>query len=299
MHLTGETYSSKAAAGEIHRQVFHPDSGDGELIGSVLLLHGLGDHLGCHLPAAELFCQRGYLGVGVDWPGHGRSAGKRGHILGLDPTFGLIDETLDWLSKQPQPRGSRGIYAHSTGAFVLLNYLLRQQTQQGQVGDSTLFDWIWLSSPLLRPDHGQNPLLIFGAKWLAKLAPTLILDTKVRPERCRHVPAEGVTASPEMDGCHHWVSAAFGGDLVRRGHRINQTATAITEPTRVLITQGAEDEICPPRFSEAFFREIPAPDKTYVILPGMRHEVMREPGNEAAVERITAWLDENPSMVRH
>ncbi len=295
MHLTGETYASEAAGGDVHRQAFHPDSGDADLVGTVLLLHGLGDHLGCHLPAAELFCERRYLGVGVHWPGHGRSAGKRGHIMGLEPTFGLIDESLEWLDRQPHPRGIRGVYAHSTGAFLFLNYLQRQHSRRNREREGTppLFDWIWLSSPLLRPDHGQNPVLTYTARWLAKLAPTLILDTRVRPERCRHVVPEGAKASAEMDGCHHWVSAALGADLVFHGRRINETGEAIAEPTRLLITQGEDDEICPPRFSEAFFREVGTRDKTYALLPGMRHEVMREPNNDHAVERITSWLDAN------
>lgn len=292
MHLSGETYPSTAASGlGIHRQVFHPDTPEPR--GAAILLHGLGDHLGCHLRAAEMLCERGYLCTGVDWPGHGRSEGKRGHINGLKTVFGLIDETLAWLEDQDLPAGApRGIYAHSTGAFGLLNHLRHRRTQPGPVPDSTLFDWIWLSSPLLRPDHGQPRLLVRVAPLLARLAPRFILDTKVRPESTRHLIDGGTAAGQEMDGCHHWVSAAFGADLVRQGRRVNETADFIHEPTRLLLTQGENDDICPPEFSRAFFDRVATAQKTYALFPGLRHELMREPGNAPALERIGAWLDQ-------
>ncbi len=295
MHLRGETYQSPATGRAIHRQVFLPEGKD--RCGHVILLHGLGDHLGCHLRAAELFCDRGYVAVGIDWPGHGRSEGKRGHINGLGETFSLLEETLDWIAHDsPSPGGRTGVYAHSTGAFSLLHFLARRHraaTGQGQVRDSTLFDWVWLSSPLLRPDHGQPPLLVFAGRWLAKLAPSLTLDTKVRPDRCRHPrPDDAVAASREMDGCHHWVNAAFGGDLVKYARHINDTGLALAAPTSVLLTQGADDPICPPPFSRALFEKIATQEKRYLLLPGLRHEILREPGNDSAISRIAGWLDE-------
>lgn len=293
MHLTGETYRSEAAGLGIHRQIFHPAGRDP--IGGAVLLHGLGDHLGCHLRAAELLCERGYLCVGIDWPGHGRSEGKRGHINGLRSVFRLIDETIAWLSaRRLPPDAPRGVYAHSTGAFALLHHRIdreRRASKEGRVADSTLFDWIWLSSPLLRPDHEQPRLLVAAAPFLAMLAPGFILDTKVRPEKTRHEAVEGTSASLEMDGCHHWVSAAFGADLVRHGRRINEAAPLIREPTRLLLSQGEADEICPPEFSRDFFDRVGTTRKTYALFPGMRHEVLREPNNAPAIARITDWLD--------
>lgn len=294
MHLQGESYVSPATGRTIHRQLFLPDGKTPA--GHVILLHGLGDHLGCHLRAAELVCARGYTAVGVDWPGHGRSEGKRGHINGLAETFSLLDETLEWIEKEsPSPPGKTAIYGHSTGGFVLLHYLRHRLggTQQGKVSDSTLFDWIWLSSPLLRPDHDQPRLLVWAAPLLAKLAPNFTLDTKVRPERTRHTRGdESTAAGREMDGCHHWVNAAFGADLVHHGREINEVGPMITDPVRVLLTQGEEDTICPPEFSREFFDQIATSQKTYASLPGMRHEVLREPNNEPGIEAIENWLSD-------
>lgn len=291
MHLTGESYVSPSMDGaSLHRQIFHPTRG--ESAGTVLLMHGLGDHLGCHLRAAEMFCDRHFLGAGVDWPGHGRSDGKRGHIDGLEQVFAVIDETLDWMDSQSFPSGPRGLYAHSTGAFFALHYLYhREQTRPRDPEAGPLFDWIWLSSPLMRPDNDHSAPVIWASRWLARFYPTFTFDTKVRPERSRHIVPEGPAASEQMDGCHHHVSAALGAGLVNAGRWLDRTAPLIHDPTRLLLTQGEEDGICPAEFSRDYFEKIPARDKTYALLPGLRHEIMREPGNEKVVAMIEAWLD--------
>lgn len=293
MHLTGESYPSPAVNGvSIHRQVFHPSRG--ESAGTVLMMHGLGDHLGCHLRAAEMFTERHQIGIGVDWPGHGRSEGKRGHIDGLSQAFAVLDETQDWIEAQDFPAGPRGLYAHSTGAYLALQYLYHlEQNRPAPTDGRPRFDWIWLSSPLMRPDNDHPPFIIWASRWMARLYPSFTFDTRVRPERARHLVPEGQTASQQMDGCHHQVSAALGWGLIEARPRLNRTAPLIQDPTRLLLTQGSEDGICPPEFSQDYFDRIPATDKTYTLLPGLRHEVLREPGNETVLADIEGWLDGN------
>ncbi|MCB1236535.1 MAG: alpha/beta hydrolase, partial [Verrucomicrobiae bacterium] len=163
-------------------------------------------------------------------------------------------------------------------------------TQQGMVGDSTLFDRVWLSSPLLRPRHGQHWLKIAGARLVARWFPEAILDTGVRPAKCRHVDAAKAKAAGDYDLCHHFISVSMGAELLAAGDRLADAAPPLGDPVRVLITQGLEDGICPPAFSHAFFEKIPARDKLYVPLPGLRHETLREPGNELLIEAVEAWL---------
>ncbi len=44
----------------------------------VLLIHGLGEHIGRYMHLAELFNSSGIGFAGIDLPGHGRSDGKEG-----------------------------------------------------------------------------------------------------------------------------------------------------------------------------------------------------------------------------
>ena len=51
--------------------------------GGVLLLHGLGEHSARHQSVLERFAEHGFYGRTFDWPGHGRSPGRRGHFVSL------------------------------------------------------------------------------------------------------------------------------------------------------------------------------------------------------------------------
>ena len=285
MEETGNTYVSEAAGIELFRRVFTPASG--RIRGGALLLHGLGDHIGCHLAAVELFCRSDLLCVGIDWPGNGLSGGRRGDIEGVAVTTALIEENRAHLESLLPSGGPVGMYAHSTGAFFVLDYLARQ----GQVADATLLDWLWLSSPLLRPDHGQNPLKRVAVKLVAKLAPRLAFDTGVRSNRCRHIAETPEEDESNADLSHHFVSARLGADLLFHAGKLPEKAAAIRDPMRLLITQGGDDTICPPAFSRDFFDRVPARDKTYRLFPGMLHEPLREPDNAPVVEAVEKWLD--------
>ena len=81
-----------------------------------------------------------------------------------------MHEALESLRTHLPPEAPVGFYAHSTGALFALRFL--EMNQQGCFGDPTLFDRIWLGSPLLRPEHGQHPIKQWGARWVGKIAPT-------------------------------------------------------------------------------------------------------------------------------
>ena len=242
----------------------------GDPAGGMVMAHRLGDHLGCHVLAAELFCGHDWLSTGVDWPGHGFSEGKRGHIEGVGTAVELIEESCRFLRGQIGPDAPLGLYAHSTGALFALHFL--EMNEQGVFGEPTLFDRIWFGSPLLRPGHGHHPVKVWGAGLVGKIMPGLILDTGVRPEQCRHVDPEAAKANGDYDLCHHYVSAGLGADLLRHGSRIDSTAGALKDPSRILLTQGAEDSICPAEFSESFSKRFrPAT----ALLPRLFHEPLR------------------------
>jgi alpha-beta hydrolase superfamily lysophospholipase len=86
--------------------------------GQVLLLHGLGDHSARHDWAASLFTDAGYRAVGFDWPGNGESDGVRGDMPTVAESGRLIEEVIEALDLRPC-----GIFAHSTGAFLVLHWL--------------------------------------------------------------------------------------------------------------------------------------------------------------------------------
>lgn len=294
MDELSDHYQSNSSGGELYRRVFTPRSYSPEAWrGGVLMVHGIGDHLGRHEKAARMFCRRGLVAAGLDWPGHGHSPGKRGHAQGMDPLMELVAESLVDLCKRIPPGSPLGLYAHSAGAFVLLQYLCGQVAKGGDAAHHpSAFPFVWLSSPLLRPAHGQSQFKLMMGEWLSKVAPGLCLDTGVRPVRCH--PPDAVTGLLREDPLgHHKISLALGADFMRRSRTMDDCALLFQRPTQLLITQGSADGICPPQFSREFFDKVPLPDgdKTYLLLPGVLHEPLNDPVAPELLAKVGDWLE--------
>ena len=300
MDESTDYYHSASAGGRLHRRVFTPHGVSvGQLNGVVLLVHGLGDHMGCHEKAARMFCRQGLIAAGVDWPGHGLSYGVRGHSREVGSLLKLISESLTDLRSRLPKGAPVGLYAHSAGAFVLLQFL-RQQALLGSESKNkpSSFPFVWLSSPLLRPTHGQSFLKIKIGKWLSKIAPGLRFDTGVRSDRC--YPADLETGLRQDDPLkHHKISLAFGSDLMARSAYLAECAQAFSEPSRLYISQGGADQICPPEFSQQFFDLVPLAqaDKVYRLFPGVLHEPLNDPIAPDLLVDLGHWVAESLSEV--
>lgn len=294
MQQSTDHYHSTSGGGKLYRWVFTPrELAPAAWRGGVLMIHGLGDHLGCHEKAARMFCDQGLAAAGVDWPGHGQSFGKRGLSRQVDSLLDLISESLEDLRARIPLGSPVGLYAHSAGGFVLLQFL-RQQLGLGEKGVNypSAFSFVWLSSPLLRPTHGQGLVKIKIGKFLSKIVPGLRLDTGVRSGSC-FPPDPETGLYKEDDLKHHKISLAFGADLMRRGLLVKECAKAFREPLRLLITQGDADTICPAKFSRDFFEEVslPSSHKSYRLLPGVLHEPLNDPGADELLAEVGEWVD--------
>lgn len=248
--------------------------------GTVLVLHGLGDHSGRHDWAASRLLRCGFRVVGFDWPGNGGSEGIRGDMPLVADAGVLIDAVLAAKGLAPS-----GIFAHSTGAFLVLPWLLRQTDR--------LFPlkWLWLSSPLLRPSHGQPALKVAFAKRLARHFPTMTLGNGVHARDCYHTGfGSHAEADFSRDGGHHRVSLRFALSLLAEEPGLLDLVPGLPSHLSYLLTQGLEDRICPPRYAEQLFHRLPGRRKTFLAATTSRHEPFREPEPEAFANAVLAWL---------
>ncbi len=247
----------------------------------VLVLHGLGDHSARHAWAAGMLAGAGFQPVGFDWPGNGGSEGVRGDMPRVMESAALLEEVLESLDADPV-----GVFAHSTGAFLALSWLAgRDRRRCGRLR------WIWLSSPLIRPSHGQPALKIALARTLARHFPRMTLGNGVRARDCYHT---GFTLTAEShfahEGGHHRVSLRFATSLLETENRILRDAASLPPDLAYLLTQGGEDRICPPVHAESLFQALPGVRKTCLYASGSRHEPFREPEPESFTNAVRSWL---------
>src|SRR6266700_2371634 len=91
---------------------------------AVLALHGWADHAGRWRDLGERLCAAGYSSYLLDLRGHGRSAGRRGHLSRFSQLLGDLQafrRAIRVRSDAPQV-----LLGHSFGGLVALRYLESQ-----------------------------------------------------------------------------------------------------------------------------------------------------------------------------
>ncbi len=272
------TFSSRVTGSTIHRLSGRPPGGDTSR-GSVLVLHGWGDNLSCHHRAMDLFGARGYRVEGFDWPGNGKSAGRRGDAPGVLAAVELMHEVIASLDEPPV-----AVYAHSTGGFLFFAYLRRY-------GIGFPLRWVWLSSPLINPLHNQPWWKRVVADFLATFLPGLTIPTGVTPSLCYHgSDLEPIVHPRHFQNCHALISLRFARDLLEWRTRVQRAVVRLRDPVRFLLTQGDEDHVCHPRYAWELFHRVPAKEKTLLVMDRIRHEPLREPDNARFLGAVRSWL---------
>ncbi len=247
----------------------------------MIVLHGLGDHIGCHEVAMQMLVKRGYTVEGLDWPGNGQSTGRRGDIPGVRPAMDVIRELIASIDSPIV-----GLYCHSTGVFLAAAFLTHHRELLPDL------EWLWCSSPLLCPSHGQSKLKQLASSVLADWVPEMTVPTGVRPSLCIHISDfDTARIKKVFAGCHSQISVRFGRDLLLWEEQVAEAALTLDDPLRILLTQGEGDRVCPARYAIDWFESMPASDKTIKLFPEIRHEPLREPDNAAFLSAVERWLD--------
>jgi len=91
----------------------------------VCILHGHGEHIGRYEHVTDYLSQKNVASVGFDFRGHGKSAGRRGHMPSMDIVLDDVEESLKFtrLNFLDIPMF---LFGHSFGGCVTLNYVLKK-----------------------------------------------------------------------------------------------------------------------------------------------------------------------------
>ena len=99
---------------------------EGKPKAAIMLVHGLGEHVGRYDHVAAALTEKGYALLGSDLRGHGRSGGPRGHTPSYEV---LLDDIADFGRQvnERYPGLPVYLYGHSLGGSLVLNYVLRRK----------------------------------------------------------------------------------------------------------------------------------------------------------------------------
>lgn len=241
----------------------------------VLLVHGLGEHLGRYQETGAALASHGLRVQGCDLRGHGRSGGRRGHVR----RWSDYHHDLDALCPEPP----FAVLAHSMGGLIALDWTLARldQPERGAAPCA-----LALSGPLLDVAVKLPAWKRAAAAWLNRLAPGLRLANEI--------PLPDLCTDPA-------VVAAFEADPLREG-RSTPRWYAEMQAARLRVRAGLPRLRVPAQFHLASDERIVSaaeieraadawPARHELLRwPGGRHELLQEPFRAQVWTKIAEFV---------
>ena len=253
-----------------------------EARGSILILHGLGEHSGRYRHLVRWFNDCGLSVRCYDHRGHGRSEGKRGDAHLGDPL--LQDAGIVFDDFAARVRTSRStspfLFGHSMGGLFAVRFALaRSSPLRGLI----------LSSPALAVHLGPVQRALLAV--MERIAPRMGLPNGLPAQRLSHDPK--VVAAYKSDPLVHGkISARLLRSMLSAMAYCQAHAGQLAVPALLLV--AGDDHLVDAEGSRRFAAQL-APDSAQLIeYAGFYHEVFNELDGalDAArpFEDLRAWL---------
>lgn len=244
----------------------------------VLLVHGLGEHLGRYHHVAAALNQAGYQVSGVDFRGHGKSPGKRGHIKKWS------DFVTDLAAAAMAIDGPYLLVGHSMGTLICLDFL--RQTPEAKNALA-----VALSAPLLGAAVEAPKWKTMAADLLAVLLPGLSMSNELdAKEICSD--DEVVQRYLEDPLTFHTITPRWFKEMNHALQRVNGVAEQYRLP--LWMSYGSEDRIVSLPAADAFCARYGG-SSCFKSWPGGRHEIFNETFQRQVLDHLIAWLDQQVS----
>ena len=254
--------------------------------GTVLIVHGLGEHIGRYAHVAARLNAAGWHVAGHDQRGHGASEGGRGVLAQADSLLRDLALVIDVVgAAHPGPLVLLG---HSMGGLVAAR-MVAGGLESPPPAWYRKVDALVLSSPALAADLGAAQKALLGV--LGPLAPNFALGNGLQPAWVSRDPA--VVAAYVADPLvHDRITPRLARFIVDAGAFVRAHAARWRVPT-LLLWAGA-DRCVAPAGSAAFAQAAPANVVKAQAFPGLFHEIFNEPEQAQVFAALAAWLSPAP-----
>lgn len=243
--------------------------------GSILVVHGFGDHAARYRDVTRVLGARGLTVAGYDQRGHGGSPGRRGDVPALE--WFLADLDAAWAFARRTLPGPHCVYGHSLGGLVVMRWLQTRPDRPRAVV---------LSAPWLALKMAVPRWKLLAARVLLRVAPGLpIASGSDRPDFLTRDPerAAEYRADPLV---HHRISARLHTSVLAA------QASAIEAPwpdLPTLLVVPGDDRLIEAEAARAWARRHPG--ISVLVREGGRHEMHNDLDRERALGAVADWLE--------
>ena len=249
--------------------------------GTILLVHGLGEHSGRYGRVADALTHDGWQVIGYDQRGHGLAEGPRGGLRRADDLLRDLATIVD-RSRSRDPAVTEGhtpflLLGHSMGGVVAAQFVARAIRP---------VDGLILSSPAL--DAGLSVLQRVQLAVGTVLLPDVSQSNQLDPTRISHDPAV-VRAYIDDPLVHDRITARLARALVDGGAEVIERAS--TWRLRTLLLWAGADELVSPHGSATFAAAAPKEIVHARCFDGLYHEIFNEMDPTPVFAELRGWLD--------
>lgn len=263
----------------LHGEWHHPPAGVA-VRGPAVVLHGYGDHGGRYVEVCRRLADAGWPAFAVDYRGHGRAAGRRGHVMQFSEYLEDLDAALA-RARAAVPEGPLVLVAHSHGGLVALRALCDPERPTAVPVDA-----LALSSPFLGVGMPVPKPKIIAGRIASRLIPTLALPSGLRIEDFTH--DEDKRRETRADGLRHEVATArWFTEATAAQAWVLANAGGLRVPSSWQIG-GADPVVSVPATRAAYAAA--GGDKTLKVYEGDFHEIFNEVDRGVVFRDLLDWI---------
>jgi len=248
--------------------------------GQIYLVHGFAEHYRRYDRFARQLNKAGYTVHGFDLPGHGLSAGVRGHIDQFDQYI----KTLDWfITNNPNHLNDTPtfLFGHSMGGLIASHYCINQPNQ---------FKGLILTSPLA----GFGGMFSLIGKGISKLVgrndPSRSVPKALDPKGLTSIKTKWPEYTSDPLRLNTISPSLFQG-MLRWSELLLHNAKLLKLP--LLVFYSRTDTVVSPEKVASFFRNSGPKDKQLIAFTDTGHEIIHDHTEEQMVQKSLAWLKEH------
>ena len=252
--------------------------------GTVLIVHGLGEHIVRYAHVAAQLNARGWRVAGHDHRGHGASAGPRGSLAHADDLLRDLAQVIDAL-RSAHPGEPLLLLGHSMGGAVAARFVAERVGPAPAAAWWRPVDGLVLSSPALAADMSAAQKLLLAVA--GRLAPNLRLANGLQPAWVSRDPA--VVRAYVADPLNHdRITPQLARFILDAGACVRSRAQVWSVPT--LLLYAGSDRCVAPAGSGAFAAAAPRAMVTTQVFEPLFHEIFNEPEQGEVFAALGTWL---------
>jgi alpha-beta hydrolase superfamily lysophospholipase len=242
--------------------------------GSLVILHGIGEHCGRYAHVARFLNEQGWSVRTYDHRGHGQSTGKRGDVPDGEA---LVRDAEMLIADFARSTGSTPmLFGHSLGGL----FAARVAT-----GAQVPLRGLILSSPALALQ--LTSFQKFLLKFMSAVAPGVSVKNSVQSHYLSH--DEKVVKAYDSDPLvHQRITARLLNSMLAAIDFAHAHAPSLAIP--VLMQVAGDDHVVDASGTKAFHARVPSGLATMHWYDGLYHEIFNERDARAVFADLGAWL---------